>query len=43
MKTCVKTGVLVFFLMILSMAGIKSPKIKAEMIDSFEKLMKLQM
>lgn len=38
MKTCVKTGVLVFFLMILSMAGIKSPKIKAEMIDSSQKL-----
>ena len=33
MKTCVKTGVLVFFLMILSMAGINPTKAKADTID----------
>lgn len=33
MKTCVKTGALVFFLMILSMAGINPTKAKADMID----------
>ena len=38
MKTHIKMGVAVFLLSILSVAGIKSPKIKAEMIDSFEKL-----
>ena len=37
MKTHIKMGVAVFLLSILSVAGIKSPKIKAEMIDSFPK------
>lgn len=38
MKTHIKMGVAVFLLSILSVAGIKSPKIKAEMIDSSQKL-----
>ena len=38
MKTHIKMGVAVFLLSILSVAGIKSPKIKAEMIDSLQKL-----
>lgn len=33
MKTCVKTGALVFFLMVLSMAGINPTKAKADTID----------
>ena len=38
MKAQIKMGVAVFLLSILSVAGIKSPKIKAEMIDSSQKL-----